>query len=99
MKWKLIVVAAWLLGRAPALAAVPEYGYRVVHRYPHDRGAFTEGLFYQDGWLYESTGLEGHSSIRKVELATGKVVQARDIAPQYFGEGIVAWKSRLVELT
>ncbi len=82
-----------------ACAAVPEYGYRVVHVYPHDRSAFTEGLFYLDGFLYESTGLEGRSAIRKERLETGEVVQSRSIAPEYFGEGIVAWKGRLIELT
>ncbi len=84
---------------AGAEAAIPAYGYKVVHSYPHDPGAFTEGLFYQNGMLYESTGLEGHSSIRKVQLATGKVLQQRALDPRYFGEGIVAWKDRLVQLT
>jgi glutaminyl-peptide cyclotransferase len=84
---------------ASARAAVPVYGFRIVHAYPHDPGAFTEGLFYKDGFLYESTGLEGHSSVRKVALSTGRVIQERDLAPQYFGEGIVAWKSRLIQVT
>lgn len=83
----------------PARAAAPEYGYRVVHAYPHDDQAFTEGLFYLDGYLYESTGREGASGIRKVKLETGKPVQSQSIPPQYFGEGIVAWKDRLIELT
>jgi glutamine cyclotransferase len=55
-------------------------GYEVVHTFPHDPGAFTEGLFYRDGFLYESTGLEGHSSIRKVRLETGEILQHRDLA-------------------
>jgi glutaminyl-peptide cyclotransferase len=84
---------------APPPAVTPEYGYVVVHAYPHDREAFTEGLFYLDGWLYESTGLEGRSDIRKVDLATGKVVERRALAPAYFGEGIVEWKDRLIQLT
>lgn len=78
---------------------VPEYGYEVVHTYPHDPGAFTEGLFYLDGFLYESTGLEGQSSIRRVRLETGEVVQKIDIPDRYFGEGIVNWKDRLIQLT
>ncbi len=77
----------------------PDYGYRVVRAYPHDPSAFTEGLFYLDGFLYESTGLEGRSGIRKERLETGEVVQSRPISSQYFGEGIVAWKDRLIELT
>jgi len=77
----------------------PEYGYEVVHVYPHDAQAFTEGLFYLDGSLYESTGLEGQSNIRKEDLATGAVVLQRPLAPNLFGEGIVNWKDRLVQLT
>jgi glutaminyl-peptide cyclotransferase len=79
--------------------ATPEFGYEVVHTYPHDPEAFTEGLFYLDGFLYESTGLEGRSSIRKVRLTTGEVVMQRALAPAYFGEGIVNWKNRLIQLT
>jgi glutaminyl-peptide cyclotransferase len=82
-----------------ASAAAPVYDVHVVKAYPHDPAAFTEGLFYQGGFLYESTGLEGHSSIRKVALETGKVLQQRAIDSKYFGEGIVAWQGRLVELT
>ena len=83
----------------PARAQVPVYGYSIVHDYPHDAGAFTEGLFYLNGVLYESTGLEGRSDIRKVQLDTGKVLQRRAIDAKYFGEGIIAWKGKLVELT
>jgi glutamine cyclotransferase len=82
-----------------ARAAVPIYGYDVVHSYPHDPAAFTEGLFYLNGYLYESTGLEQHSSIRKVRLETGEVLQKYDVPPQYFGEGIVNWHNRIVGLT
>ena len=78
---------------------IPEYGYEVVHEYPHDPQAFTEGLFYLDGFLYEGTGLNGSSSIRKVKLETGEVLQKRDIPEQYFGEGIINWKGRLLEMT
>ncbi len=53
---------------------IPDYGYQVVHTYPHDRGAFTEGLFYENGFLYESTGMNLESSLRKVKLETGEVV-------------------------
>ncbi len=78
---------------------IPEYGYDVVHIYPHDGEAFTEGLFYLNGFLYEGTGLPGRSSLRKVELKTGRVVQKHDLPEPYFGEGIIAWKDRLIELT
>lgn len=74
-------------------------GYQIVHTYPHDAQAFTQGLVYVDGFLYESTGLNGKSSIRKVEVTTGKVLQRYDLADQYFGEGLTAWGNDLVQLT
>ena len=80
-------------------AAVPAYDFEIVHTYPHDPTAFTEGLFYLNGFLYESTGLEQHSSIRKVRLETGEVLQKLDVPSQLFGEGIVNWKSHLISLT
>src|SRR5579885_2296432 len=80
-------------------AGVPEYGYEVVHTYPHDPQAYTQGLFYLNGFLYESTGLNGQSSIRKERLETGEILQRRDVPEQYFGEGIINWKDRLVEIT
>lgn len=80
-------------------AGVAEYTVKVVHTYPHDPAAFTEGLFFLDGFLYESTGLEQHSSLRKVKLETGEIVQKHDLPPQYFGEGIVNWKNRIDQLT
>jgi len=98
----LIAVAAALIALlpgSPAQAVVPVYGYEIVHTYPHDTQAFTEGLFYLNGFLYESTGLEHQSSIRKVKLETGEVLQKVDVPPQYFGEGIVNWKHHLISLT
>jgi glutamine cyclotransferase len=77
----------------------PVYGYTVVASFPHDPGAFTEGLFYRDGILYESTGLEGRSDIRKTKLETGEILMRTVIPAQYFGEGIIDWKGKLVELT
>jgi glutaminyl-peptide cyclotransferase len=91
----LLAAAGW----TAAQAAVPVYGYKVVRSYPHDPGAFTEGLFLRDGFLYESTGLEGRSSIRKVALTTGKVIMQREIPALYFGEGIIDWQGKLIELT
>ena len=90
---------ALLICCAPAGAAIPTYTYKVVHVYPHDITAYTEGLFYKDGFLYEATGEEGESTVRKVELETGKVLQRHDVPPQYFGEGIVDWKNTLMQLT
>lgn len=77
----------------------PQYGYRVVKTYPHDRTAFTQGLEYRDGFLYEGTGLAGRSSLRKVELATGKVVQKFDVPQPFFGEGITVLNNQIFELT
>jgi glutamine cyclotransferase len=97
-------VLAVLLLLAPGVAGAqaaraPIQSYEVVASFPHDPGAFTQGLLFQDGVLYEGTGLHGRSSIRKVEPATGKVLQKRDVDARYFGEGIVAWKDRLIELS
>lgn len=75
------------------------YGYQVVHTYPHDPQAFTQGLVFLDGVLYEGTGLNGRSSLRKVRLETGEVLQKLDIPQVYFGEGITNWGSQLVQLT
>jgi glutaminyl-peptide cyclotransferase len=93
------LLAGCACGPASEAGGIPEYGYEVVHTYPHDPGAFTQGLFYLNGFLYEGTGLPGESSIRKVRLETGEVLQKRDIPDPYFGEGIIAWKDRLIELT
>lgn len=78
---------------------LPVYTYEVVKAYPHDPKAFTEGLFYNDGFLYESTGEEGRSSLRKVELETGKIVQKFDLPPDSFGEGISLWNGMIYQLT
>ena len=78
---------------------LPVYGYEVVKSYPHDPKAFTEGLFYHDGFLYESTGEEGRSSLRKVEIETGKVVQTFDLPSEDFGEGIAMIGDKIYQLT
>ena len=96
MKRALLALLAILTVAAPARADTP---WTLVNTYPHDPTAFTEGLFYLDGALYESTGLEGQSDIRKVALKSGKVLQRRTVDPPYFGEGIVNWKDRLISLT
>jgi glutamine cyclotransferase len=80
-------------------AQTPEYGYQVVHAYPHDPNAFTEGLEFRAGFLYESTGLKGRSWLRKEKLETGQVLQQIDLDPQYFGEGITILNQQIVQLT
>ena len=88
-----------LARQQPPAAALPTQGYQVVRVYPHDPNAFTQGLQYVNGALYEGTGLNGRSSIRRVELETGKVLQRREVPPTHFGEGITVFKSDLFELT
>lgn len=85
--------------RAVQRATVPMFRYEVVRSYPHDPEAFTQGLIYRDGFLYESTGLNGRSSLRKVRLETGEVVQRRAVDTRYFAEGLTDWGSRLLQLT
>jgi glutamine cyclotransferase len=92
--WTASLLSASLLG-----AATPEYGYKVIRVYPHDRTAFTEGLEYRAGYLYESTGRAGQSVLRKVKLETGGVVQQIKLAPQYFGEGFTVLDQKIVQLT
>ncbi|SFU27529.1 glutaminyl-peptide cyclotransferase [Pseudoduganella namucuonensis] len=84
---------------AAAQAAVPVYGYTVKRSFPHDAQAFTQGLYYQNGYLYESTGQNGYSSLRRVELESGKVLQKKAIPAQYFGEGISPVGNEIVALT
>jgi glutaminyl-peptide cyclotransferase len=95
-----LFAASWKEQRASANMEQPaRYGYRVVRVYPHDPSAFTQGLVFRDGFLYESTGLEGKSTLRKVRLETGEVVEQRRIDPQYFAEGLADLGERLFQLT
>lgn len=92
---RLLALLLLLCGTA-ARADIP---WEVVKTIPHDTDAFTEGLFVADGLLYESTGLNGQSDIRAMDLATGKVVRKVALESRYFGEGIVPWKDKLISLT
>ena len=80
-------------------ARPPEYTFRIVRQFPHDSAAFTQGLAYRGGFLYEGTGLKGRSSVRKVRLETGQIVERVDLPPEYFGEGITLFKDEIVQLT
>lgn len=84
---------------APASAGPPVQGVEVRAAYPHDVGAFTEGLIYVGGELYESTGMEGRSEIRRVRLTDGAILQSKAIEPDLFGEGVVNWGDELISLT
>lgn len=88
--------AAW--GAEPP-GGLPVYDYRIVNVYPHDRRAYTQGLIWLGGFLYESTGLNGSSGVRKVRLETGRVLERHDLERQYFGEGLTEWRGRLYQLT
>jgi glutamine cyclotransferase len=87
------------LGSTPPRGRVPTFGYQVVRSYPHDREAFTQGLIYRNGVLYEGTGLNGRSGIRKVKLETGEVLQMQPLDSRHFGEGITDWNGTLFQLT
>lgn len=74
-------------------------GIRIVNVTPHDPKAFTQGLVFSEGFLYESTGLRGQSTLRRVDLKTGKVLQSLSLSPRHFAEGLTLWKDRLIQLT
>ncbi len=88
---------------SPTSTAIPispsHYTFSIVNTYPHDPGAYTQGLIYKDGFLYEGTGLRGQSTLRKVDLATGEVIQSLSLDPNLFGEGITAFNDRIAQLT
>lgn len=79
--------------------STPEYTFKIVHAFPHDPAAYTQGLVYHDGFLYEGTGLYGRSSLRKVRLETGEILQKIDLSPEIFGEGIAIFKNEIMQLT
>jgi glutamine cyclotransferase len=76
-----------------------KYDYRVIGQYPHDDQAYTQGLFYQDGVLYESTGLQGKSSLRIVEISTGKPLKNVTLPPEVFAEGIALYRDQIYQIT
>ena len=85
--------------RAAPTQRPAEYTFILVHAFPHDASAYTQGLAYRDGFLYEGTGLNGRSSLRKVNLETGAVVQRVDLEPEFFGEGITIFEDEIIQLT
>lgn len=78
---------------------IPVYGYTVINSYPHDNLAFTQGLSFKDGFLFEGTGLPGYSTLRKVNLKTGKVIKIARLDKKYFGEGITFFGNKIAQLT
>jgi glutaminyl-peptide cyclotransferase len=97
-----LLLTALLFGESAPQAQstrTPEYTFKIIQAYPHDRTAFTQGLAYREGFLYEGTGLNGRSSLRKVRLETGDVVQELDLKADLFGEGITLLKNEIFQLT
>ena len=86
-------------GVAVAAEPIPVLSVTVVKTYPHDPKAFTQGLEYYRGFLYESTGLKGKSSLRKVDIDTGRVLQSVALPPEYFGEGVTIFHGKIYQLT
>jgi len=78
---------------------IPVYTYNIVNTYPHDRNAYTQGLVFEDGVLYEGTGLLGYSTLRRVELETGDILQIRELSAQFFGEGLTICGNKIIQLT
>ncbi len=94
------MLAIWACSEAEAPAGgIPVYGYEVVNVYPHDADAWTQGLAFDGGYLYESTGLYGRSSVRRVRLETGEVLKKRELSDEFFAEGLAVAGERLVQLT
>lgn len=95
-----VTTILWLVvACAEQSSPVPVFGYRVVASFPHDPHAFTQGLVSVDGQVFEGTGNYGESSLRRVDLATGRVEQEIRLPPHLFGEGLTVWQGRLVQLT
>lgn len=94
-----LLCALLFLSTLQSVFPAPYYNWKVIETYPHDTNAFTEGLLYQNGFFYESTGLQGSSTVRKVEVTTGKVISSHSLDDTYFGEGLTNWASTLIQLT
>jgi glutamine cyclotransferase len=97
--YSVVSYAQGAAAQSPRPGETPLYHHRIIRSYPHDRQAFTQGLVYADGFLYEGTGLHGRSSLRKVDLASGRVLKEIRLAPAYFGEGVTIFGDRIVQVT
>ena len=95
------LISALFAALSPAVAAAEPQAltYEVVNTYPHDETAFTQGLFFKNGVLYETTGQYGQSSVRRVDLESGAVEKKRFLPAVVFGEGSVAWEDKIIVLT
>jgi len=79
--------------------SIPIFGYKIINIYPHDSSAFTQGLVYENGILYEGTGLYGRSTLRQVDPETGRISKKISLNNSLFGEGVAVWKNQLIQLT
>jgi glutamine cyclotransferase len=95
----LMTTIGFLNQKVAVPAEPPTYTYSIVRSYPHDRGAFLQGLIVRNGFFYEGTGLNGRSGIRKVKIESGEVLQTKALGTEHFGEGITEWKGSIVQLT
>jgi len=92
-------ITYFLLSTKTSGSTIPHYTYEIVNEYPHDENSFTEGLAFDNGVLYESTGLDGNSTLRKVDLETGRTLQLHSLPDEFFGEGITIFGDRVIQLT
>ncbi len=96
----LMMVIVLLIIFSPAIyAVINNYTYQIINTFPHDKNAFTQGLYYENGYLFEGTGLKGESSLRQVELKTGKIIYLYNLPDNLFGEGITSFKDKIYQLT
>ena len=95
----MMIVAVFFVGTHAFTEAVQTYTYKVINTYPHDSKAFTQGLVFEHGSLYEGTGLYGDSSLRKIHLETGEIEQIYRLPKKFFGEGITIYKNSIIQLT
>ncbi len=93
------IAVAFFITNSPQQQIPINYNYEIIEAYPHDQAAFTQGLVFVDGFLFEGTGLYTQSTLRKVELETGKVLKNISLADQYFGEGITIMNNKIIQLT
>ena len=97
--WFIALLAVIFVCSCSNTDTITLYAYKVINTYPHENNAFTQGLVFEDGFLYEGTGLYGSSTLRKVELETGNILQIHELPSQFFGEGITIFENKIVQLT
>ena len=99
LKTVLILALLFQTGSVLYAGTAPVWTYMIIAAFPHDQEAFTQGLLYHNGYLYESTGQRGHSSVRKLDVKTGAILQKYELEDQYFGEGLTYFRDQLIQLT